>query len=94
MTSCELHHGFGFEGYRTVATRFEEGKVIFEVESTRPARCAVCESVIGPGCDTFRAYQRNVGCLSIEFNSKEICRVGKDIASVRLGGVPRGLRPG
>jgi len=45
MTSSELYHGFGLEGYRTVATRFEEGKIIFEVESTRAARCAGCGNV-------------------------------------------------
>jgi transposase len=51
MTSSELYHGFGLEGYRTVATRFEGGKMILEVESTRPARCAECGSVhvIGRG---------------------------------------------
>jgi transposase len=51
MTSSELYHGFGLEGYRTVATRFEEGKIILEVESTRAARCAGCGNihVIGRG---------------------------------------------
>ena len=51
MTSSELYHGFGLEGYRTVATRFEGGKIILEVESTRPARCpgCGCVHVIGRG---------------------------------------------
>jgi transposase len=51
MTSSELYHGFGLEGYRTVATRFEQGRIVLEVESTRPARCAECGSVhvIGRG---------------------------------------------
>jgi len=44
MTSSELYHGFGLEGYRTVATRFEDGKIILEVESRGPARCAECGS--------------------------------------------------
>ncbi len=45
MTSSELYHGFGLEGYRTVATYFEKGRMILEVESTRPPRCAQCGSV-------------------------------------------------
>ena len=51
MTSSELYHGFGLEGYRTVATHFEEGKIVLEVEPTRPPRCAGCGSadVIGRG---------------------------------------------
>ena len=51
MTSSELYHGFGLEGYRTVATRFEQGRIVLEVESKRPARCAECGSVhlIGRG---------------------------------------------
>jgi transposase len=42
MTSSQLYHGFALEGYRTVATRFEGRKMILEVESKRPLRCAVC----------------------------------------------------
>lgn len=51
MTSSELYHGFALAGYRTVATRFKGGKLIFEVESTRPVRCSGCGSfhVIGRG---------------------------------------------
>ena len=51
MTSSELYHGYGLEGYRTVATRFQNGRIIFEVESTRPPRCAQCGNVnvIGRG---------------------------------------------
>lgn len=51
MTSSELYHGFGLEGYRTVATRFEDGKMVLEVEATRAPRCAGCGSVhvIGRG---------------------------------------------
>lgn len=51
MTSSELYHGFGLEGYRTLATHFENSKIIVEVESRRPPRCAGCGSVdvIGRG---------------------------------------------
>lgn len=45
MTSSELYHGFGLEGYRTVATRFKNGKIILEVASTRPPRCSGCNSL-------------------------------------------------
>ncbi len=43
MTSSELYHGFGLMGYPTVATRFEGGKIVLEVEATRPPRCAGCQ---------------------------------------------------
>ena len=36
MTSRELYHGSGLEGYRTVATRSYEGKTILGMESTLP----------------------------------------------------------
>lgn len=51
MTSSELYHGFGLEGYRTVATYFEQGRIVLKVESTRPARCSFCHStrVVGRG---------------------------------------------
>lgn len=51
MTSSELYHGFGLEGYRTVATHFEDSRIVLEVLSTRPARCAGCDSthVVGRG---------------------------------------------
>ena len=35
MTSSEVYHGFGLKGYRTVATRFEDGKIVLQVEATR-----------------------------------------------------------
>lgn len=45
MTRSELYHGFGLEGYQTVATHFENGKIILKVESTRPPRCSECCSL-------------------------------------------------
>ena len=51
MTSSELYHVFGLQGYRTVATHFEGGGMILEVESLRSACCSICSSrqVIGRG---------------------------------------------
>lgn len=51
MTSSELYHGFGLKGYKTVATRFEMGQVILEVEPTRSPRCSCCNNrrVVGRG---------------------------------------------
>ena len=51
MTSSELYHGFGLEGYRTIKTSFVSGKIILEVECMRAPRCASCDSenVIGRG---------------------------------------------
>ena len=42
MTASELYHGFGLEGYQTVATSFEGTKIIVEVESKKRLRCPVC----------------------------------------------------
>ena len=42
MTSSELYHGFGLEGYQTVATSCEGTKIIVEVESKKRLRCPVC----------------------------------------------------
>ncbi len=44
MTSSELYHGFGLQGYRTRASHFESGKIIFVIESTKPPRCSSCNS--------------------------------------------------
>ena len=71
MTSSELYHAFGLEGYRTVATRFEGGKMILEVESTRPARCAAC------GCNRVVGFGR----FPREFKA---CPIGNKQVVVRL----------
>lgn len=44
MTSSELYHGFGLEGYQTVATYFEGSKIILNVEYTKSLRCSSCDS--------------------------------------------------
>jgi transposase len=44
MTSSELYHGFGLEGYQTTATRFGGSRIILEVESKKQLRCPVCNS--------------------------------------------------
>lgn len=45
MTSSELYHGFGLDGYKTMKTTFESGRIVLDVASTRPLKCAVCRSV-------------------------------------------------
>ncbi len=45
MTSSELYHAFGLEGYQTIATHFGHGRIVFEVASTRTPRCSVCQRV-------------------------------------------------
>jgi len=42
MTASELYHGFGLEGYQTVATSFGGTKIIFEVESKKRLCCPSC----------------------------------------------------
>ena len=51
MTSSELYHVFGIEGYRTVVSSFKDGKLFLEVESKKEARCSVCNKlcVVGYG---------------------------------------------
>ncbi len=51
MTSSELYHGFGLEGYRTIKTSFLGGRIILDVELTKSPKCAVCNrrNVLGRG---------------------------------------------
>ena len=51
MTSSELYHGFGLEGYRTIKTTFVGGRIILDVELTKSPRCTVCNgyNLIGRG---------------------------------------------
>jgi len=53
MNSSEMYHGLGLEGYRTVATYSENGKMISAVHSTRAAGCAECGRVHGVGRGRF-----------------------------------------
>lgn len=67
MTSSEQYHGFGLVGYRTVATRFENGRIVLELESTRALRCAACGSgdVIGRGRFLHRFKATPVGLKQV-----------------------------
>ena len=90
MTSSELYHGFGLEGYRRVATHFGSGKMILEVESTRPARCAGCGSVhvIGRGrfLREFKASPIGNKQVVIRLRVKRVeCRVCGLIRRVKIG---------
>lgn len=51
MTSSELYHGFALDGYKTMKTSFDSGRIILDVASTRAPKCAACNSlnVIGRG---------------------------------------------
>ena len=90
MTSSELYHGFGLEGYRTVATCFEEGKIIFKVEPTRPARCGECGSanVVGNG-----RFLREFKASPIG-NKQVIIRVHIQRVACRLCGLVRRVKLG
>ena len=45
MSTSRLYHAFGVRGYRHVATRFEDGVVIFAIEQPRELlRCPACGS--------------------------------------------------
>ena len=90
MTSSELYHIFALEGYRTVATRFEEGRIILEVESKRPARCARCGSadVIGRGRypRDFQAPPLGQKKVSIRWAVPRVeCRVCGLVRRVKVG---------
>jgi len=90
MTSSELYHGFGLEGYRTVATHFENGKMVLEVESTRPTRCPGCGSVhvVGRGrfLREFKATPIGNKQVVIRLRVQRIeCRVCGLIRRVKIG---------
>lgn len=89
MTSSELYHAFGLEGYRTVATRFEHGKIILEVESTCPPRCAVCNArdVIGRGrfVRDFKAPPIGHKQVIVRLRGQRVeCRVCEAVRQVRI----------
>ena len=90
MTSSELYHGFGLKGYRTVATRFEDGKMVLEVAATRPPRCAGCGSihVIGRGrfLREFKASPIGNKQVVIRLRVQRVeCRVCGLIRRVKIG---------
>lgn len=90
MTSSELYHGFGLEGYRTVATHFENGKMVLEVEATRPPRCAGCGSVhvVGRGryLREFKASPIGHKQVVIRLRVQRVeCRVCGVLRRVKIG---------
>lgn len=90
MTSSELYHGFGLEGYRTVATHFKKGTMILVVESTRPARCSECGSshVVGRG-----RYSRDFQTLPIG-HKKVVIRWAVPRVECRACGLVRRIKIG
>jgi len=90
MTSSELYHGFGLEGYRTVATHFEDGKILLDVESTRPARCTGCGSVhvIGRGRFAREFVAPPIG------NKRVVIRLGVQRVACRVCGLVRRVKIG
>jgi len=44
MTSEQLYHVLGLQGYQMVATWYEQGRMMLEVESIDPLRCSQCGS--------------------------------------------------
>lgn len=86
MTSSELYHCFGLEGYRTARTDFVSGKIVFHVESKGPPRCACCgsESVVGRG-----RFEREFKALPVGAKQTEILLRGQRVACEDCGAVRR-----
>ena len=57
-----LYHGFGIKGYRYLATRYEKGEIIFEIEPEEPPPTLPGQELVRHG---FR--WRKVRTLSIGF---------------------------
>lgn len=90
MTSSELYHGFGLEGYETVRTRYEESKIILEVEAKRPARCIGCRSldVVGRGRFLREFKGLPIGCKEVVIRlwvPRVECRVCGLLRRVKIG---------
>jgi transposase len=86
MTSSELYHCFGLDGYRTARTDFKSRKIVLHVESTRPPRCACCgsESVVGRG-----RFERVFKALPVGAKQTEILLRGQRVACEDCGAVRR-----
>lgn len=86
MTSSELYHGFGVEGYRTVRTEFVSRRIVLHVESTRPPRCACCcsGSVVGRG-----RFERCLKSLPIGAKQVDILLRGQRVECQDCGEVRR-----
>jgi transposase len=97
MTSSELYHGFGVEGYRTVRTEFVSRRMVLHLESTRPPRCACCGSgsVVGRGRFERRLKSLPIGAKQVDIllrgqrvecqDCGEVRRMKVDFAEVRVG---------
>jgi transposase len=82
MTSSELYHGFGLEGYKTIKTTFSGGRIILDVELTKSPRCTVCNgyNLIGRGrfVRDFKALPIGAKQVIIRLNAQrvECCNCG------------------
>lgn len=97
MTSSELYHGFGIEGYRTVRTEFVSRRMVLHVESTRPPLCSCCgsSSVVGRGRFERRVKSLPIGAKQVDIllrgqrvecqDCSEVRRMKVDFAEPRVG---------
>ncbi len=85
MTSSELYHGFGLKGYTTTRTRFEDGRMILEVENTKALTCSNCRSrdVVRRGSSTRDFRMPPIGLMPV------VVRVVLERVACRVCGVVR-----
>jgi transposase len=90
MTSSELYHGFGLEGYETEVTHFDDSKIVLEVESKKPPRCIGCRSrnVVGRGRYLREFKGLPIGCKEVIIRlhvPRVECRACGLIRRVKIG---------
>lgn len=86
MTSSELYHCFGLEGYRTIRTDFVSGKIVLHVEPSRAPRSSCCgsDSVICRG-----RFERRLKALPIGMKQVEILLRGQRVECLVCGEIRR-----
>ena len=101
MTYCELYHGFGLAGYRTLSTNFAKGRITIHVSLIKRAKCALCngENTLGRGrfVRDFKALPMGVRPVTIRLHGQRVecldCgvvrRMKVDFAAPRYGYIKR-----
>lgn len=60
-----LHHAFGIKGYRHLATHFEDGEIVFEVEPESPPKGVKGEAWVRRGYRWRKVRSLSIGLKAV-----------------------------
>lgn len=60
-----LHHAFGVKGYRHLATHFERGEIVFEVEAQKPPKAVKGEHWVQHGFRWRKIRSLSIGLKAV-----------------------------